>query len=105
MIDIKSGAPWETIMLTTLRRNCDVLSGILEDARSEALKLEEGKMIIYNSYGPDWRPFGAPRKRRPFNSVVLSRGLAEQVLEDAKSFLNSEKWYRDRGKGHSALEE
>lgn len=97
MIDIKSGAPWETITLTTLQKYRDAVGELLNDARHEAVKLEEGKMVVYNSYGPEWRPFGPPRKRRPFGSVILAQGLAEEILGDVKSFLGNEQWYRDRG--------
>lgn len=60
MIDIKSGAPWETITLTTLQKYRDAVGELLNDARHEAVKLEEGKMVVYNSYGPEWRPFVPP---------------------------------------------
>jgi chaperone BCS1 len=64
MMDLKSGLPWESLYITTLSRDRDLLMDILEDARSKALEKEIGKIVIFTSYGPEWRPFGNPRVRR-----------------------------------------
>ncbi|TPX67915.1 hypothetical protein SpCBS45565_g03419 [Spizellomyces sp. 'palustris'] len=97
MIDLKSGTPWETITLTTLSRDRTLLTQMLEEAKKAALAKEEGKTVVYTSYGPDWRPFGNPRKRRPIASVVLNGGIAEMIHKDVKAFLSGGKWYHDRG--------
>ncbi|KND04113.1 bifunctional AAA family ATPase chaperone/translocase BCS1 [Spizellomyces punctatus DAOM BR117] len=97
MIDLKSGTPWETITLTTLSRDRKLLTQMLEEAKKAALAKEEGKTVVYTSYGPDWRPFGNPRKRRPIASVVLDGGIAEMIHKDVKAFLSGGKWYHDRG--------
>lgn len=97
MIDLKSGSPWETISITTLSRDRQSLSEILEKAKKAALSKEEGKLVIFTSYGPDWRPFGNPRKRRPLKSVVLESGISDKIKTDLLSFLNGSKWYYDRG--------
>ncbi len=44
-----------------------------------------------------WKPFGAPRKRRPLDSVVLDKGMAEDIVSDVTEFLESADWYRERG--------
>ncbi|RKO82956.1 BCS1 N terminal-domain-containing protein, partial [Blyttiomyces helicus] len=97
MIDLKSGTPWETITLTTLSRDRDLLSEMLEEAKQAALAKEQGKTVIYTSYGPEWRPFGNPRRRRPIRSVVLAEGIADTIMRDVKKFLAGGKWYHDRG--------
>lgn len=53
--------------------------------------------MIYTSGGGDWHRFGFPRKKRPFDSVILENGQADRILQDAKQFLNSSKWYMDSG--------
>ncbi len=35
--------------------------------------------------------------KRPPSSVILDPGVLELVLNDAKDFLSSRKWYADRG--------
>lgn len=97
MIDLKSGSPWETVMLTTLSRDRKLFPRILEEAKSLALSSEEGKTVIYASYGPEWRPSGIPRRKRPLASVVLQDSISDQILGDVKRFMAGGKWYYDRG--------
>ena len=63
-----------------------------------ALLNQEGKTVIYTSWGAEWRPFGQPRKRRLLQSVILADGIGERVVRDVKEFVKNEKWYDDRGK-------
>lgn len=97
MMDLTTGAPWETVTLTTLSRDRAVFTELLKEAQRMALMNQEGKTVIYTSWGPEWRPFGQPRKRRVLESVILDNGIAERVVEDVKEFVKNEKWYDDRG--------
>ncbi|KAJ3332172.1 hypothetical protein HDU76_001053 [Blyttiomyces sp. JEL0837] len=97
MVDLKSGTPWETVTVTTLARDRGILMEILEEAKRAALESEEGKTVIFTSYGPDWRPFGMPRRRRELDSVILDDKLSEFLVSDVKAFLKNGQWYHDRG--------
>ena len=97
VVDLTSGNLWETVTLSTWGQNRRIFEELLEEAKNEALKKEEGTTVIYVSAGGDWRRFGFPRKRRPLESVILDDGQAEKLLDDAKEFLNSSKWYNDNG--------
>ncbi|KAJ1728857.1 Complex III assembly protein translocase and chaperone [Coemansia biformis] len=97
MIDIQSAAPFETITLTTLSRDRSVFSQILSEAREFALSQNEGRTVLYTSFGPEWRPLGLPRKRRLLSSVVLDRGVSEGIVADVRDFIANGKWYDDRG--------
>ncbi|KAF9913749.1 hypothetical protein BX616_009655 [Lobosporangium transversale] len=97
MMDLSTGAPWETVTLTTLSRDRAVFTELLQEAQKMALMNQEGKTVIYTSWGPEWRPFGQPRKRRLLESVILDDGIAERVVRDVKEFVKNEKWYADRG--------
>lgn len=97
MIDLSTGSPWETVTLTTLYRDRAIFSELLNDARESAMKLQEGKTVIYNSLMTEWRPFGKPRQRRKLESVVLDQGLKERIVCDVKDFLSSSDWYRKHG--------
>ena len=66
-------------------------------ARQMALQQMEGKTIMYTALGADWKQFGYPRKRRPLNSVVLDRGIAEGIVADIREFIGNPQWYTDRG--------
>lgn len=37
--------------------------------------------------GQEWRPFGTPKKIRPFSSVVLAETIAEDLKRDVEHFL------------------
>ncbi|KAJ3137221.1 hypothetical protein HK101_003897, partial [Irineochytrium annulatum] len=97
MLDIKSGAAWETVTITTLARDRPLLMEMLQEAKQGALKEEEGKTVVYTSFGPEWRPFGSPRRRRVRASVVLDDGVSDKILGDVKAFLANGGWYHDRG--------
>ncbi|KAH8995383.1 mitochondrial chaperone BCS1 [Lactarius akahatsu] len=77
-MQMASGTPWET-------------------ARDTALQGQEGRLVVHTAWGAEWRPFGLPRGRRPLRSVVLARGVAERIAEDARAFLARREWYADRG--------
>lgn len=97
MIDLKSGTPWETLLITTLSRDRHLFNDMLDEAKVSALDKEIGKTVIYTSYGPEWRPFGAPRRRRPISSVVLDEYRSSEILADVKKFQDGGVWYHERG--------
>lgn len=92
-----SGQPMETVTLKTLYKDRYLLASILDEARQMAMKMSEGKTVLYKSWGQDWRIFGKPRKKRVIDSVVLDKGIKESILDDVKEFLKSGSWYFDRG--------
>lgn len=98
MMDLTTGSPWETITITTLSRDRHVFTELLEEAQAMALKKQEGKTVIYTSYGHEWRPFGMPRRRRMLESVILDAGIKERIVDDVKAFIGNGKWYNERGK-------
>ncbi|KAF4753427.1 mitochondrial chaperone, partial [Perkinsus olseni] len=70
---------------------------LLLEAQSMAANREEGKTVIYNAAGHEWRPFGNPKTVRPFDSVILDGTAAETIASDVKEFLSTGSWYLDRG--------
>lgn len=95
-VDMSTGAPFETLTLTTIARP-RLFQELLQQAKEAALLKEEGKTVIYQSHGPEWRPFGQPKRIRPFDSVILDGGAAEQIYLDIMDFLSSHAWYLERG--------
>lgn len=96
-LDLHMGVPWESVTLTAFGRDKQLYYNILEEARQLALEATEGKTIMYTAMGPEWRPFGHPRRRRPVSSVVLDVGIGERIIADCKEFINNSGWYADRG--------
>lgn len=97
LIDMTNGSPFETVTLTTLYRDRKLFGDMLNEAKMMAMKANEGKTVLYTSWGPEWRPFGQPRKKRLLGSVILDDGIAEAVVDDVKDFLTSGDWYHKRG--------
>ncbi|CAN3372566.1 hypothetical protein DIURU_004940 [Diutina rugosa] len=97
LIDMTSGTPFETVKLTTLYRDRYLFQEMLSEAKQLALKAREGKTVLYTSWGPEWRPFGQPRKKRMLGSVILDKGVSEGLVRDVQDFLNSGDWYHKRG--------
>lgn len=95
--DLATGRPWETITLTTLYSHRHVFEELFTEAHAYAARAHEGKTTIYNSWGTEWKPFGHPRRKRPLESVILDEGVKERIVEDVRDFLDSGKWYHDRG--------
>jgi mitochondrial chaperone BCS1 len=91
------GRPFETISMTTLYSHRHIFEDIFQEAHQIALQSTEGKTIIYTSRNMGWDRSGEPKRRRPFDSVVLGEGLAERILADVREFLSMRTWYLDRG--------
>jgi len=96
-MQLMSGVPWETVTLTTLSKDRLLFPELLAEARDQAMRGHEGKLVIHTAWGIEWRPFGQPRLKRPLHSVVLAPGVSEGIQKDIKSFLDRRQWYADRG--------
>lgn len=97
MVDMTNGSPFETVTLTTLYKDRNLFQELLLEAKEMATKQNEGKTVIYTSWGPEWRPFGQPKSKRLLNSVILDKQIAVNILEDVKDFMGNGDWYFDRG--------
>jgi chaperone BCS1 len=95
--DLQTGRPWETVTLTTLYAHRHIFEDLFKEAHEHAVRSHEGKTVIYNSWGTEWRQFGNPRRKRPLDSVILDAGVKERIVDDVKDFLASSSWYNDRG--------
>lgn len=89
--------PRETVTLTAITRNKRIIQDMIEEAKNLAVSEEEGKTVVYTSWGHEWRPFGYPRRRRPLGSVILDKDVAKNLVDDVNDFLSTGKWYVDRG--------
>lgn len=97
LLDMTSGTPFETVRLTTLYSDRLLFHGLLEEAKRMALKAQEGKTVLFTLWGPEWRPFGQPRKKRMLGSVILDKGVSDLIVNDVHDFLQLGPWYHERG--------
>ena len=92
-----NGQPFETIQLTTLYHHRTIFEDIFREAHEMALQSTEGKTVVYTSRNMGWEQSGQPKRRRPFDSVVLEEGLSNKILKDVQEFQEARTWYLDRG--------
>lgn len=96
-VDINMGHPFETIKFTCLGSDKTIFSNMLNYAKELELSKHDGKTVIYEAKTSEWVPFGEPRRRRQFDSVILDSNIGEKILDDVNEFLNSRDWYSQRG--------
>ncbi|KAF2153753.1 hypothetical protein K461DRAFT_292467 [Myriangium duriaei CBS 260.36] len=92
-----AGQPFETIKFTTLYAHRHIFENIFAEAHALSEESVEGKTVVYTLHNMTWTPLGEPRRKRPFDSVVLAEGLSNAILNDVKEFLDARTWYLDRG--------
>jgi chaperone BCS1 len=97
MVDLNSGKPWEKVLFTTFGKNTSVFDRMLKDAYDLSTTQEEGKTLIFTNWGAEWRQFGQPRRKRPLESVILDESISDKLVEDVNEWINSSKWYIERG--------
>lgn len=96
-VDINMGHPFETIKFTCLGTNKEIFSDMLHYAKDLEQSKHDGKTVIYEPRTSEWAPFGEPRRRRQFDSVILDKDVAQRILLDVEEFLLSRDWYSQRG--------
>lgn len=97
LVDLSTGAPWETVTLTTLAPYQHLFTQLLTEARQLALSSTQGKTVVFTSWGVEWRPFGHPRRVREIDSVVLPSTVKDDLVHDVRRFLSRGAWYAKRG--------
>lgn len=93
----EKGRPFETITMTTLYHQRKIFEDIFQEAHIAANQQNEGKTIVYTSRNIGWDASAEPKRRRPFDSVILEEGLAEKIRGDVQEFIDTREWYLDRG--------
>ncbi|KAJ3752675.1 P-loop containing nucleoside triphosphate hydrolase protein [Lentinula raphanica] len=82
--------------IVVARSNTILKQLVLQAKREyEAEAIHRIQIYFADSHG-GWR-WTDSRHKRPMSSIVLNPGVKEMLLNDTKDFLNSEKWYADRG--------
>ncbi|KAI4837458.1 mitochondrial chaperone BCS1 [Plasmodium brasilianum] len=95
--EVNRSLPFENVKLSTFIWSKYIFEKILNDAKKYIDKKEEGKTLLYKSFGHEWRPFGTPKNKRPIKSVILPEHLDTYIINDIDTFLNSSNWYIDKG--------
>ncbi|ROT34909.1 hypothetical protein SODALDRAFT_381884 [Sodiomyces alkalinus F11] len=93
----------EEISISCFGRNPLVLKQLLLEARSDYLKKDTKKTMIYrgntrNSGDPSWQRCMA-RTARPFSTVILNEKKKKELVDDVADYLSpaTRNWYSNRG--------
>ncbi|KAJ9151400.1 hypothetical protein NKR23_g3279 [Pleurostoma richardsiae] len=94
----------EEISISCFGRDPWVLKELLLEARSQYMKRDEAKTLIYRgttkagSTEPTWQRCMA-RTSRPFSTVILNEKVKTDLVEDVTDYLNptTRRWYSNRG--------
>ena len=86
----------ETFTITIFSRNRSLARQLIEEARECAIPKNETRLSVHRALYSSW---GEQMKRmpRPLESVVLPRGMMEDLLTDVQDFLSRRDWYIERG--------
>ncbi|KDR66353.1 hypothetical protein GALMADRAFT_1157881 [Galerina marginata CBS 339.88] len=87
----------EMLSISVVARSNAILKQLVLQAKKEYEAEAVHRIQIYfaDAHG-SWR-WTDSRHKRPLSSIVLNPGVKEMLVDDARDFLKSEKWYADRG--------
>lgn len=86
--------PKEIISIRVLGRRRDFINDLINEAKELYDKSDEDFLHISRFRWGDWQKFMKPKRR--MDSIFLPDG-AGHLLNDVKSFINNEEWYRKMG--------
>ncbi|RPD59014.1 P-loop containing nucleoside triphosphate hydrolase protein [Lentinus tigrinus ALCF2SS1-7] len=87
----------EYIEIRMLSRSPRLLRELLVEARKAYRAASDHLISVYVApSATDWK-LVAMQDKRPTSSVILDPGVLELIINDAKDFMGSKKWYADRG--------
>ncbi|KAF9040220.1 P-loop containing nucleoside triphosphate hydrolase protein [Hymenopellis radicata] len=92
----------ESIQISILTRNHHILKDLLREARKEYQALRAARTDVYatgSTIHSDYHSWAlvSSGPKRSLDSIILEPGLKSFLLNNARSFLDSKKWYTERG--------
>ncbi|KAF9006168.1 P-loop containing nucleoside triphosphate hydrolase protein [Cyathus striatus] len=91
------GRSEEGLHICILSWDHNILNKLLLEAKKEYMAAQENTISIYVSdTSNNWRHV-ATRPKRSLRSIVLDPGVKDILMDDARDFLESKRWYAARG--------
>lgn len=94
------------ILLTSLRRTFGrsrtIFSSLVHEARMAFLSTSDAHLSVYEptssarEYRGNWK-LTSSRPNRPWESIILPKGIKEDLLDDVKEFVSEKMFYREKG--------
>jgi len=89
-------AHYDTFVFQTFGRNKKRLIKMIEDARIVGESIGEGCVKSYINSGSDWH-YRVLRGTKTKNDVILDGNLMDDIIGDAKQFMDGKEWYKNKG--------
>jgi chaperone BCS1 len=86
----------ESITLMYLGFSTKVFDGIIEELTQLFYKKVQDKVMVYNQYDYGWGVPNLVQMVQP-ESLILPRGMFEDITDDIKAFYDNETWYLSKG--------
>ncbi|KAG6835270.1 hypothetical protein H0H93_003258, partial [Arthromyces matolae] len=94
--------PPSIIYISIYTLDMNVLHKFVEDTRQRYLNVSRPNVTVHMADGPTygseyvWNNI-KHKSRRPLNSIILSEGVVESLVNDTQEFLDTESWYAEAG--------
>ena len=86
----------EMITISCPSRSPAIVKRLLEDCRKAYLTANEGKTSIFEDNDGHWRRKEAKRIRQ-LSTIVMDEETKTNLMRDAETFVQSQRWYSSRG--------
>ncbi|TFY60294.1 hypothetical protein EVJ58_g5236 [Rhodofomes roseus] len=87
----------ECLEISILSMDRSILQSLIDEARQSYKEAERKVVSVFSAdTGSKWKLMTS-RPKRPLSSIILEPGIKELLINDARDFLSSRKWYADRG--------
>jgi len=87
----------EMLTIDILTRSNKFLTELLLEAKRNYMdNLQDNVSVYVSTVDNNWR-LAASRPKRPLRSIILDPGVKELLINDAREFLESKRWYAERG--------
>ncbi|KAJ7784913.1 P-loop containing nucleoside triphosphate hydrolase protein [Mycena maculata] len=97
--------PISSIIVTIYTLDMNLLSELVEDARSRYVEVNRPNVVIHLADSPHYGPAMTwnnvkHKVRRPLSSIILQEGVVDALVRDAQEFISTEDWYVEAGIPH-----
>ncbi|KAJ7625852.1 BCS1 N terminal-domain-containing protein [Roridomyces roridus] len=93
----RRGAREEILRISILARSHRVLNELVLQAKKQYMAALQEKISIWVSDSRNNWDCVTSRPKRSLKSIILDPGVAELLVDDARDFLSSRRWYAARG--------
>lgn len=93
----------ETLSLSVFGTDSNILKTLISGAIDHANQHSKDEIRIFVRSSKGWTESWAwalSKKQRSFDSVVMDKSLAQDVIDDARAFLGAKQWYEQMGIPH-----